>query len=98
MSDSSIIMRLPPLRAAENVRDHRSSCNDVALSPIGTAAQQSCDDVRDARIHQPLDLVLEHQLLPLEARDLELIAGWFRGEKADSLVQIAVLGLEHRQD
>ena len=57
----------------------------------------SGDDVRDARIHQSLNLVLEHQFLPLEAGKLELITGRLRGKKANLIIEVAMFGLERRK-
>src|SRR3954449_801272 len=94
MSDSSIGLRLPPFIAAGNAQAGCWSGQRVAVSPFGTTHEASGDDVRDARIHQPLDLVLEHQLLPLEPRNLKLIADRLRGQQPDFLVQPAVLGPE----
>src|SRR5947209_217766 len=94
MSDSSISMRLPPFIAAENARGGSWSGRWSAMSPFGTARDASCDDVGDARIHQSLDFVLEHQFLPLEPRDLELIPDRLRGEQPDLDIEPAVLGLE----
>ena len=54
----------------------------------------SGDDVGDARIDHPLDLVLEHQLAALQPGDFELVAGRLCGEKPDPFVEVAVLGLE----
>ena len=68
------------------------------MSPIGTSDYRLGDDVGDTRIDDPLDLVLELKLAPLEPGNLELVAGRFRGKQLDSLVELAVLRLERLQD
>jgi hypothetical protein len=54
----------------------------------------SRDDIWNIGIDNQLDLILELELAPFEPRDLQLVTGWFRGEVLDSLVELAVLGLE----
>ena len=65
------------------------------LSPSGTGASPlSGDDVGDARIDHPLNLVLQHQFAPLQARKLQLIPDRLGTEELDSVVELAVLSLQ----
>src|SRR5215213_787840 len=80
-SDSSIIARLPPLIAPENVRNSRQARARRVLSLNETPVNHdlfhnetiSGDDVGRARIEEPLDFVLQAQLPLLEAGKLQLV-------------------------
>jgi hypothetical protein len=67
------------------------------MSPIGTSDCRSGDNVGDTGIDDPLDLVLELKLTPFQPRNLQLVPRRFRREQLDSLVELAVLGLERFQ-
>ena len=70
----------------------------VPMRDTSREGRKSGDDVGGIGIHDPLDLVLQHQLAALQSRDFELVAGRFGRERADPIVQIAMFGPERVQD
>src|SRR5579884_3041228 len=96
MSDSSIVTTLPLLVAGGNAR------LDLALLPPQSClllghGPCSCNDVRNDRINNELNLVLQHQFAPFQPRKFELIAGGLGGKALNLVVQLTVLGLEQFQ-
>ena len=65
------------------------------MSPIGTAGNwRSSDDIRDVRVDDPLDLVLEPELALLEPCEFQLVAGGVGGKRVDLLVEPPMFGLQ----
>jgi uncharacterized protein YdcH (DUF465 family) len=58
------------------------------------AGQRSGDNVGDAQVDNPGDVVLEAQFAPLQPGDLELVAGRLGAKRPNALVELAMLGLE----
>src|SRR6476659_2701496 len=63
----------------------------------GHSSPRSGDDVRNARIDEELELVLEPELASLQARNLELVADRLGTQDPDSVIELTVLGLKRFQ-
>lgn len=59
-----------------------------------TTKSSSGDDIRNIRIDNQLDLILEQQFSSLEARDFKLIADRLRGKQLNSGIEIPVFSLQ----
>src|SRR4051812_13785158 len=94
MSESSITKTLPSFIVVGNAPKPSRYPYSPLLSREETASRGSGDDIRDVRIDDQLNSISEHELAPLEARKLKLIACRLRAEQLDPLVELPVLRLE----
>jgi hypothetical protein len=58
------------------------------------AGRRSGDNVGDAQVDNPGDVVLEMQFAPLQPGDFELVAGRLGAKRPNALVELAMLGSE----
>src|SRR4051812_12285725 len=89
-SDSSIVSSLASFSCDENAPCFRWALRRRGLSPSGTLG----DNIRSVGIEDPLDLILEVELSPLEARDLELFDRGPGRQGRDLLIERPVFGFQ----
>src|SRR4051794_32952493 len=87
-SDSSIVTRVPSFIDVGNAPGVRWPPRSRKLSPRGTSG----DNIRRVGIEEQLDPVLQVKLAALEPGKLELVDRALRGERANLLVERAVMG------